>query len=388
MPRDKGGLFLRFGQSIDGVAGGGDVRLVQGSVHAGENGLVVFVVPEAQLHDVLDVFPRLHRVLYRVGPGGRGKLGDIHGHRQLAVRSQIDRLVLGAVFADGLLALEGELGFFRILPFPVNAAAEGDAAGIGRAVGLLEVEGGLGRPAKLQVIQGIELQAGGIPLAGNQVGLVHRAQIDRAVAPLRGLGAAVHVGGDAAFLIDGGTAVSLALHGLALPIAVGIGEGGGQLGVALEQVELVGQGFHAQVQSGVGLGEGMLHRNLGLTFGQAGKDKLVGGRVGAAVEILDVLIQAAPVIVHRGHAALFPPVCFGPLHPVAQGAPGVIPIVDGDHPLQVNIALHVQNLFLGDLKFVFLVQAADLGHIGHLQGGRRLLPVNPQLQGAVAVHIQ
>ena len=164
-----------------------------------------------------------------------------------------------------------------------------------------------------------------------------------------------------------------------------IGQGGLRLGVALEQVELIPQGFHIHRQAvrnlrqlAVGGGDG------GGAVLQTGEDEVGGGAVGGVGEVLNVLIQGALPVVDGGHRA----VVGVPLDLVGQLRPGILAVVDGDDVSQGDVPLEGHD-GVGAVLSAVAPQSLDLFHVGHgVAAAGVLVVVQQDLQDVLRVDIQ
>ncbi len=202
---------------------------------------------------------------------------------------------------DGIgFVLQSELGVRFIFIVHIHAAPEIDIALIGRAVRLFDVEIGISCPAQIHVVAGVALQLGPVALAGFQGGPGKGAQVGNAVLYC----GAVYVAVNAALLIDGCRAALVRFDGFLVPQPVGVGQGRFPLGVALEQIELILQGIHRDVQAVAHAGELVGGGYLYCTVGPAGQAEVCGGPVGGVGKVFDVLIQGPLLLVHRGNGAV------------------------------------------------------------------------------------
>ena len=254
-------------------------------------------------------------------------------------------------------AVRSHLGGLAVVAILIGAAADGDGGiGQGIAVGLVEDHLHLGCRLELEAVEGVELQHGGIPLAGLEVGMVDGAEVEGIVHAARG---EPHVAGDAVGLIERQNAVVVGIDGLLHALPVDVLDGGLHGGAELEEVELLAQGGDVHRDA-------VLHAGLGMGGGDGGRAVHGGGKchggagqVGVVVEYVDIFVQAALLVVHRDDAV----VAARPLDAVLIGVPVIFLVVDVHILDEPQLLPQRQDVRRGGGQI-----AADLGGIVQGQG--------------------
>ena len=206
---EEGGVLLPLRHLLQhhhGAASAQDAVGGHGALDVHQHGEVC-VIRKAQLEPVLQ---------RRVGEGAvvplGVELGGVQGHRQLAVAvgGEGDVLIAGHQITAGTHVHTVPAAGLAVVPFQIDAAPEGDLlVGVGRAVGLHQIELRLGSGHQGGGVQGIELQLGRVPLPADQGALGDGAQQGVGVllvvrVPVGvGAGPQAHVAGDAVGLVEG-----------------------------------------------------------------------------------------------------------------------------------------------------------------------------------------
>ena len=254
-------------------------------------------------------------------------------------------------------AVRSHLGGLAVVAILIGAAADGDGGiGQGIAVGLVEDHLHLGCRLELEAVEGVELQHGGIPLAGLEVGMVDGAEVEGIVHAARG---EPHVAGDAVGLIERQNAVVVGIDGLLHALPVDVLDGGLHGGAELEEVELLAQGGDVHRDA-------VLHAGLGMGGGDGGRAVHGGrerhggaGQVSVVVEYVDIFVQAALLVVHRDDAV----VAARPRDAVLIGVPVIFLVVDVHILDEPQLLPQRQDVRRGGGQI-----AADLGGIVQGQG--------------------
>ena len=370
---EEGGVLLpirRLLQHHHGAAGAQDAVGGHGALDVHQHGEVC-VIRKAQLEPVLQ---------RRVGEGAvvplGVELGGVQGHRQLAVAvgGEGDVLIAGHQITAGTHVHTVPAAGLAVVPLQIDAAPEGDLlVGVGRAVGLHQVELRLGGGHQGGGVQGVELQLGRVPLPADQRTLGDGAQQGVGVALVVrvpagvGAGPQAHIAVDAVGLVEGQQAVAVGGDGPGFARAVGVGEGGLPGGAHLEEVELVPKGVHihphavGHVGGGVGGGDG------GGAV-QGGGDRHPGlGQVGLIAQVQHIVPEAALLVVDGHIGVAF--VGRRPFDAVAEAAPVVLVGVDAHILDEAQLLPQGQDLRAVGGK---LCRAAHLVRVGQGDG---VLPV-------------
>ena len=351
-------------------------------VHRLEDGIVGVIVDVPDLQHILDLIGAEQRGILVLSGGRRPELGGVEVDSDLAVLvgciGDIGLVRAAAVHTAAVLTDTRGLAVIAVLE---HAAPEGDLCiGQGGAVGLQQRQVHLGRLAQGGGVQWVELEHGGILLAGLEVLLIDSAHV-LVVLP-HVARAEPHVAGNSVGLIEGQHALFVGGGRLLLSLAVHIAQGGLLGGGYLEEVELVAQG-------GDGYRHRVGHAGLGVGGGDGGCAVHGGGeghggarQVGLVGKEVDVLVETALLVVHRHHVA----VGGLPLDAVQVGVPVVLPVVDAHvlHEAQLLPQLHDGSGAGGQI-------AAGAVHQGGVvqADGADVFPLAVQdLQGVAVVDVQ
>ena len=217
-----------------------------------------------------------------------------------------------------------------------HAAPDGDGGtGQGRAVGLHQGQLHLGGLPQADGVQGVELELGGVPLAGQELLLLDGAQVLLAVID----GAELHIAGDAGGLVEGQHAVFVGLDLVRPAIPVVVPQSGLRRRGHLEQVELVLQGGGVDFNAGAHAGGGVGGGDGGAAALSGGNPHQQLGQIGVVAEVLNVLVQPALLVVDGDGV-----VVGGPADAVPEGVPGVGVVVDADVLQQAQLLPQGQDL--------------------------------------------
>ena len=391
LPCHKGFVRLTLGHFLQHHHAGSGAHLLHGAdgaVHHLEQGVIGIVRNVADLQHILDLvlgggkavlgLPRLF------GP----ELGEVEVDGELAVFVGGELGVLLSLSGSTDIVTGGaQTGRFAEIPVLVHAAPNDHfRAGQGRTIGRYEGQLCLGCLPQAEGVQGVELKFSGVSLAGLEVVVVDGAQVLRGLVILSDLRVEPHVAGDAAGLVEGQHAFAVGGHGPLLVIAVGIAQGGLHRRGHLEQVELVLQGMGGDRDAGAHIGGGVGGGDGRLAALHGGDAHFQLGQVGVKVEELDILVQAALLVVDGDLL-----VGGGPGDAVLKGVPVVIAVVDADVIQQAQLLPHGQDLLggLGGNRFVVLrSQILDLLGVVQRQGINFLILAVHNLQRVGVVDIQ
>ena len=376
------GLALGHLLQEDHVLGGAH-PLVQAhaAVHRPEQGVVFVAVNAADLQHVLQPVQGGGLV-----PGGLAQFKgpELGG---VVVDGQLAGLVggVGLTHAAGVQAfgVGAHLGALAVAAVFVHAAPDGHLGiGQGGAVGLEEGQLHLARRTQDHRIDGIELQPGGVPLAGAQLLLGNGAQVHLSLV----LGAEGDVIDDGAGRIQGQHAV---LVGLPPHQAAGV-QGGLCRRQHLEQEQFVLKGGEIDIGVGQVAGGGMGGGDpavisielLLLTVRRHQQDGI--GQVFGEGEVIDVLIEPALLVVQVDARLLRIELRHLPLEGIPDGIPVVLLIVDADLRLEQQLLPQRQDGVGVGGKLVGQVLIGD-----HQAAGRKVvaLPVH-QMKGVGIVDVQ
>ena len=391
LPCHKGFVRLTLGHFLQHHHAGSGAHLLHGAdgaVHHLEQGVIGIVRNVADLQHILDLvlgggkavlgLPRLF------GP----ELGEVEVDGELAVfvGGELGVLLLLSGSTD-IVTGGAQTGCFAEIPVLVHAAPNDHfRAGQGRTTGRYEGQLCLGCLPQAEGVQGVELKFSGVSLAGLEVVVVDGAQVLRGLVILSDLRVEPHVAGDAAGLVEGQHAFAVGGHGPLLVIAVGIAQGGLHRRGHLEQVELVPQRIGFDLDTGLHVRGSVGGGDDRLAALHGGDAHFQLGQVGVKVEELDVLVQAALLVVDGDLL-----VVSGPLDAVLKGVPVVIAVVDADVIQQAQLLPHGQDLLggLGGNRFVVLrSQILDLLGVVQRQGINFLILAVHNLQRVGVVDIQ
>ena len=345
-------------------------------VHRLEDGIVGVIRNVPDLQHILDLVRGEQRGGHGLPGRRRPELGGVEVDSDLAVlvgcNGDVGLVRAAAVHTAAVLTDTRGLAVIAVLE---HAAPEGDLCiGQGGAVGLQQRQVHLGRLAQGGGVQWVELEHGGILLAGLEVLLIDSAHV-LVVLP-HVARAEPHVAGNSVGLIEGQHALFVGGGRLLLSVAVHIAQGGLLGGGYLEEVELVAQGGdvyrHRVGHVGLGVGGG----DGGCAVHGGGEGHGGARQVGLVAEEADVLVETALLVVHRHHVV----VVGGPLDAVQIGVPAVFLMVD------VYILDQAQGLpQIHDGGGICRQRATDLGGVVHGQGLAQVLSIAVLEPQSVAV---
>ena len=140
-------------------------------------------------------------------------------------------------------ALAGNFGIHTVFAVFIHAAAVGQAALIGGAVRLFQVKHHMGRLAQADVINRVKPHLGAVLLAGGQSALGKSTHIGLSLVNRLEL----HVADDAVFLVKGQRAVVIGRYGQLVAVAIGVGQLCFGFWGSLENIQLVLQRLHLDI---------------------------------------------------------------------------------------------------------------------------------------------